>query len=39
LLVLRFPQVIVGGTLVGGFQETVRADRSGQLQALLKAAA
>ena len=36
---MSFPQVIVGGTLVGGFQETVRADRSGQLQALLKAAA
>jgi glutaredoxin 3 len=36
---MSFPQVLIGGRLVGGFQETVRADRSGQLQELLKAAA
>ena len=36
---MSFPQVIVGDKLVGGFQETLAADQSGELAALLKAAA
>ncbi|MCW3021413.1 MAG: glutaredoxin [Conexibacter sp.] len=36
---MSFPQVIVGETLVGGFQETLAADRSGELALLLNAAA
>jgi glutaredoxin 3 len=36
---MSFPQVLVGDELVGGFQETLRADQSGQLQALLAQAA
>jgi glutaredoxin 3 len=36
---MTFPQVIVGDELVGGFQETLRADQSGQLQQLLEQAA
>jgi glutaredoxin 3 len=36
---MSFPQVLIGGQLVGGFQETLRADQSGQLQTLLTAAA
>jgi glutaredoxin 3 len=36
---MSFPQVIVGDELVGGFQETLAADRSGRLAELLKAAA
>jgi glutaredoxin 3 len=36
---MSFPQVLVGDELVGGFQETLRADQSGELQELLKAAA
>ena len=36
---MSFPQVIIGGELVGGFQETVAADQSGRLAELLKAAA
>jgi len=36
---MSFPQVLIGGELVGGFQETLRADQSGQLQELLKSAA
>ncbi|HEU4977081.1 MAG TPA: glutaredoxin domain-containing protein [Baekduia sp.] len=36
---MTFPQVIVGEQLVGGFQETLRADQTGELQQLLKAAA
>jgi glutaredoxin 3 len=36
---MSFPQVIVGGELVGGFQETLRADQSGELQELLLKAA
>jgi glutaredoxin 3 len=36
---MSFPQVLVGGELVGGFQETLAADRSGRLAALLKSAA
>jgi glutaredoxin 3 len=36
---LTFPQVLIGDELVGGFQETLAADRSGRLQQLLSAAA
>jgi glutaredoxin 3 len=36
---MSFPQVLIGGELVGGFQETVRADRTGQLRELLVKAA
>jgi glutaredoxin 3 len=36
---MSFPQVLVGDELVGGFQETLRADQSGELQELLKAVA
>ena len=36
---MSFPQVIIGEELVGGFQETVAADRSGRLAEMLKAAA
>ena len=36
---MSFPQVLVGDELVGGFQETLRADQSGQLQELLVKAA
>lgn len=36
---MSFPQVIVGGELVGGFQETLAADQSGRLAELVKAAA
>jgi glutaredoxin 3 len=36
---MSFPQVLVGDALVGGFQETIAADRSGRLAELLKAAA
>jgi glutaredoxin 3 len=36
---MTFPQVIIDGTLVGGFQETLAADRSGQLAELLNKAA
>jgi glutaredoxin 3 len=36
---MSFPQVIVGDQLVGGFQETLAADQSGELAALLNAAA
>jgi glutaredoxin 3 len=36
---MSFPQVLIGDELVGGFQETVAADRSGRLAELLKAAA
>lgn len=36
---MTFPQVIIGGELVGGFQELVRADRDGTLKALLAEAA
>jgi glutaredoxin 3 len=34
---MSFPQVIIGGELVGGFQETLAADQSGKLQQLLAA--
>jgi glutaredoxin 3 len=36
---MSFPQVIIGGELVGGFQETLAADQSGRLVELLTAAA
>jgi glutaredoxin 3 len=34
---MSFPQVIIGDELVGGFQETLAADRSGRLGELLAA--
>lgn len=34
---LSFPQVIIDGTLVGGFDQTLAADRSGRLAELLAA--
>jgi glutaredoxin 3 len=34
---MSFPQVIVGEELIGGFQETLAADRSGKLAELLAA--
>lgn len=34
---MSFPQVIIRGELVGGFQETLAADRSGRLSELLAA--
>jgi glutaredoxin 3 len=36
---MTFPQVIIDGQLVGGFQETLAADRSGRLAELLAQAA
>ncbi|MCW2997400.1 MAG: glutaredoxin [Solirubrobacterales bacterium] len=33
---LSFPQVLINGELVGGFQETLAADKSGRLAALLE---
>jgi glutaredoxin 3 len=36
---MSFPQVLIGGELVGGFQETLAADQSGRLAELLKSAA
>jgi glutaredoxin 3 len=35
---MSFPQVVIGGEVLGGFQETVRADQSGKLRELLAAA-
>lgn len=35
---MSFPQVIIGGELVGGFQETLKADQTGKLRELLAAA-
>jgi glutaredoxin 3 len=35
---MTFPQVLIDGELVGGFQETLAADRSGRLRELLEAA-
>ena len=35
---MTFPQVLVGDELIGGFTETLAADRSGRLQELLTAA-
>ena len=34
---LSFPQVLIGGALLGGFQETLAADQSGRLHELLAA--
>lgn len=36
---MSFPQVIIRGQLVGGFQETLQADRDGRLRQLLTDAA
>ena len=35
---MSFPQVLINGELVGGFQETLAADQSGRLRELLAAA-
>ena len=35
---MSFPQVVIGDEVVGGFQETLQADRDGRLRALLAAA-
>jgi len=35
---MSFPQVVVDGETIGGFTETVQADRSGRLRQLLEAA-
>ena len=35
---MSFPQVIIRGELVGGFQETLAADQTGRLRELLAAA-
>ena len=35
---MSFPQVVIGGEVLGGFQETLRADQSGQLRDLVAAA-
>jgi len=32
---MTLPQVVVGGTLLGGYQETAAADQSGELAELL----
>jgi glutaredoxin 3 len=34
---MSFPQVVIGGRLIGGFQETLAADQSGELRQLLAA--
>ncbi len=34
---MSFPQVVINGELVGGFQETLRADQTGKLRELLAA--
>jgi glutaredoxin 3 len=34
---LSFPQVVIGDEVIGGFRETVDADRSGRLRELLAA--
>jgi glutaredoxin 3 len=34
---MSFPQVVIAGELLGGFQETLAADRSGRLRELLAA--
>jgi glutaredoxin 3 len=34
---MSFPQVVIDGEVIGGFQETLAADRSGRLRALLAA--
>ena len=35
---MSFPQVVIRGDVLGGFQETVAADQSGRLRELLAAA-
>ena len=35
---MSFPQVVIRGEVLGGFQETVRADQTGRLRELLAAA-
>lgn len=35
---LSFPQILIGGELVGGFMELVAADRAGRLKDLRRAA-
>ena len=35
---LTFPQIVIDGESIGGFQELVRADRAGLLRALAAAA-
>ena len=35
---MSFPQVVIGGEVLGGFQETLQADQSGRLRELLAAA-
>lgn len=34
---LSFPQVVIGDDVIGGFRETLEADRSGRLRELLAA--
>ena len=34
---MSFPQVVIGGQLIGGFQETLKADQTGELRQLLAA--
>jgi glutaredoxin 3 len=34
---MSFPQVVIGDQLIGGFQETLAADQSGELRQLLAA--
>ena len=36
---MSFPQVVVGGEVVGGFMELLQADRSGRLRELAEPAA
>jgi glutaredoxin 3 len=36
---MSFPQVVIGGEVVGGFMELVQADRSGRLRDLVERAA
>ncbi|MCU0313387.1 MAG: glutaredoxin [Solirubrobacteraceae bacterium] len=35
---LSFPQIVIGGELLGGFRELVMADQSGRLETLTAAA-
>jgi glutaredoxin 3 len=35
---MSFPQVVIRGEVLGGFQETLRADQNGSLRELLTAA-
>jgi glutaredoxin 3 len=35
---LSFPQIVIGGQVLGGFQQLVQADRSGKLAELAQAA-